>query len=165
MIRTYREGDRAELKRITAEVFAYAAIDYHIEQQVGLIRGHDWTWRKLRHIDDDIRENASGVFVYEENSADSGPLCLGYITVRVDRQGGIGRICNLAVSTQAQGRGIGRRLVEHALAYIKAEGIALAKIETLVGNDIGEHLYPAMGFKEIARQTHYVMNVSNLAVA
>ena len=38
--------------------------------------------------------------------------------------------------------------------------MALAKIETVVGNEVGEHLYPAMGFKEVARQTHYIMNVS-----
>jgi ribosomal protein S18 acetylase RimI-like enzyme len=163
MIRPYRETDRAELKRITAEVFALAAIDYHIEQQVGLISGHNWTWRKLRHIDDDIRENASGVFVYEGDTADGRPRCLGYISVRLDRQSGIGRISNVAVSAPAQSRGIGRKLIEHALAYIRAEGMAVAKIETLVGNAIGEHLYPAMGFKEVACQTHYIMEVSSRA--
>ena len=33
----------------------------------------------------------------------------------------------------------------------------MAKIETLEQNPIGRHLYPSLGFQEIARQIHYAM--------
>jgi len=31
-----------------------------------------------------------------------------------------------------------------------------AKIETLAQNAIGNHLYPSLGFVEVARQVHFV---------
>jgi hypothetical protein len=33
----------------------------------------------------------------------------------------------------------------------------LAKIETLMQNDIGSSFYPSVGFEEVARQIHYAM--------
>lgn len=155
MIREFRESDREELKRITLEVFAESAIDYHLERRHGLINNHDWEWRKARHIDDDIRANAAGVFVWDEAVSGEGGEILGYVTVTLDREAGIGRIPNIAVSAKAQGKGVGRKLLEHALEYMKREGMSLAKIETLVGNEVGKHLYPSIGFEEIARQIHF----------
>lgn len=150
MIRPFRESDREILKRITADVFADAAIDRYLEARHGVINGHDWRWRKVRHIDDDIRSNAAGVFVFEEEGE-----ILGYVTVTLDREAGIGRIPNIAISANAQGRGAGRKLLEHALRYMKAEGMTVAKIETLAGNATGEYLYPSVGFEEVARQIHF----------
>ncbi len=156
MIRPFKTGDTDALKRITTEVFGPSAIDYYIEQLFGIVAGRDWAWRKARHIDDDVRANSAGIFVFEEAAKSGKPEILGYVTVTLDREASIGRIPNLAVTAGAQGRGIGRKLLDHALAYLKKEGMQLAKIETLVGNEVGEHLYPAMGFKEAARQIHYV---------
>jgi ribosomal protein S18 acetylase RimI-like enzyme len=156
MIRPFQERDREAMKRITAEVFGPSAIDFYIEKQFGLVNGRDWRARKVRHIDDDIAASPRGIFVYEEPGPSGGAEILGYVTVVLDREGGIGRIPNLAVTAGAQGRGIGRKLLAHALDYIKREGMELAKIETLVGNEVGEHLYPSMGFREVSRQIHYV---------
>lgn len=159
MIRPFRESDREAMRRITVEVFGPSAIDYHVENLFGPVKGRDWRWRKVRQIDDDIAANAEGVFVFEAPPAgdpDGAAEVLGYITVTLDREGGFGRIPNLAVSGAAQGRGIGRKLLDRALAYIRDEGMEVAKIETLVGNEAGEHLYPAMGFVEVVRQIHYV---------
>ena len=156
MIRLFRESDRAQLKTITAEVFGPAAVDYYLERRFGPIQGRDWTWRKARHIDDDIRSNAGGIFVYEHGEPPRGGPVLGYITVTVDRDAGLGRIPNLAVTTAAQGRGVGRALVEHALDYLRTEGMLLARVETLEGNAAGEYLYPALGFERVIRQIYYV---------
>ena len=35
--------------------------------------------------------------------------------------------------------------------------MAMAKIETLAQNERGQALYPRCGFREVARQIHYVM--------
>ena len=153
-IRPFRESDRAPLKAITADVFGPASVDYHVERRFGLIQGRDWRWRKLRHIDDDVRANAGGVFVFEDRAAPGGAV-LGYVTVVLDRQAGIGRIVNLAVAAHAQGRGVGRALVEHALEYMRAEGMLVARVETLEGNTVGQYLYPALGFEEVIRQIYY----------
>ncbi|HEY7521328.1 MAG TPA: GNAT family N-acetyltransferase [Methylomirabilota bacterium] len=155
MIRLFRDSDREQLKTITAEVFGPAAVDYYLERRFGQLQGRDWAWRKTRHIDDDIRTNAGGIFVYENGGPAHDGKVVGYITVTVDRDAGIGRIPNLAVAGEAQGRGVGRALVEHALEYLRTEGMLLARVETLEGNAAGEHLYPALGFQRVIRQIYY----------
>jgi ribosomal protein S18 acetylase RimI-like enzyme len=52
-------------------------------------------------------------------------------------------------------RALGRQLIEHALEYFRAQGLAYAVIETMAQNPVGQHLYPACGFVEIARQVHF----------
>ena len=69
----------------------------------------------------------------------------------------IGWIHNLVVADGMRGRGLGRQLLEHALDHFRAAGMTVAKIETLEQNPIGRHLYPSVGFVEVARQIHYAM--------
>jgi ribosomal protein S18 acetylase RimI-like enzyme len=153
-IRAYQPGDLETMQRITVAGFDGTAIEQHIERLCGTIDGHDWRWRKAREIEEDCRANPHGVFVAEER----GKVC-GFITTRVDRNAGKGRIPNLAVEASAQGRGLGRQLIEHALNYFRAEGLAAAVIETMANNEAGQHLYPSCGFSEIARQIHYAMKL------
>lgn len=151
-IRVYRPSDHERLRALTVASFAEVSIDRNIETHFGIINGHDWRWRKARHIDQDVAANPGGVFVAEEDG-----LILGYITTRVDTEAGIGQIPNLAVAAEARNRGLGRQLIEQALRYFRSLGLSHAKIETLEQNPIGQHLYPACGFHEVARQIHFVM--------
>ena len=86
---------------------------------------------------------------------------VGYVTMQCDAETRIGWIHNLAVAAGAQGPGLGRRLIEHALAHFRAAGMTVAKIETLEQNPIGRHLYPSVGFIEVARQIHYAMPLTD----
>ena len=154
-IRPFREADRAAIKAITAICFAGVGIDYNIEQRYGVINDMDWQSRKVRHIDDDIAANAAGIFVAEADGA-----VIGYITTRVDHASQIGSIPNLGVLPAHRGAGIGRRLIETATDYAKAEGMLYLRIETLDQNPIGQYLYPSAGFEEIARQIHYIKPIT-----
>ncbi|MEE3258584.1 MAG: GNAT family N-acetyltransferase [Candidatus Latescibacterota bacterium] len=155
MIRTYRPEDLEVLKRITAICFSGVSIDRNIEERFGRIGDHDWQFRKLRHIDEDVAgDRAKGVFVCDEEDEVNG-----YITTRIDRESKIGGIPNLAVLPAAQGRGIGRKLLEYGLDYMRAQGMECARIETLAQNEVGSHLYPSLGFEEVARQMHYCMRL------
>jgi len=149
-IRTFRESDRDTLKALTVEAFDDVAIDHNIERQFGTVGGHDWRWRKARHIDDDIAVLGAVIFVAE----DDGQV-VGYITTRIDRDASVGLIPNLAVRSDYRGRGIGRELIANALEMFAREGLELARIETLAQNPAGQHLYPSFGFVEVARQVHY----------
>ena len=68
----------------------------------------------------------------------------------------VGLLPNLAVAETHRNQGLGRALIEHALAHFRAAGLTHAKIETLAQNAIGNHLYPSLGFVEVARQVHFV---------
>ena len=49
--------------------------------------------------------------------------------------------------------------METALAYLRDEGMAGVRIETLAHNPVGTQFYPQVGFVEIARQVHYFMKL------
>ena len=154
-IRRYRPSDLESLKTITAICFDGVSIDQNIERLYGIIRGKDWRWRKVRHIDDDAAANAHGIFVAEVDGQ-----TVGYVTTRVDKAAGIGGIPNFAVLPEFQQKGIGRRLLDEAVAYFAAHGLSYARIETLDQNDVGAHFYPDFGFQEVARQIHYIMPIT-----
>jgi ribosomal protein S18 acetylase RimI-like enzyme len=153
-IRNYRPDDLAALRSLTVDSFQGVNIDQNTERRFGLINGHDWRWRKARHIDADAAANPEGIFVIEEGGA-----VIGYITTRVDQEAGIGHIPNMAVAAAARNRGLGRLLIERALDYFQGQGLTHAKIETLDQNAIGGHLYPACGFEEVARQIHFIKDL------
>lgn len=152
LFRTYHPEDLEVLRRLTVEGFDGVSIDQNIEKRFGIINDRDWRWRKARHIDADAAANPSGLFVAEDNAR-----IVGYISTQIDREAGIGLIPNLVVASDYRGQGLGRQLIAHALDYFRSLGLTHAKIETLDQNPIGQHLYPACGFVEVARQIHYVM--------
>ena len=43
--------------------------------------------------------------------------------------------------------------------WLLERGMQVAKIETLEQNPVGQHLYPRLGFQEVARQIHYAMRL------
>ncbi len=149
-IRVFRLEDLDAIKRLTVEAFGGVTLEQNVEQTLGLLHGHDWHWRKSRHIDEDVAANPGGIFVAEAQGR-----VVGYITTRVERETGKGRIPNLAVAPDFRGQGLGRRLIEHALDYFRREGLEYAMIETMAQNEAGQHLYPACGFVEVARQIHF----------
>ena len=154
ILRPYQPSDLDELRRMTIEGFEGIAIDQNVEKALGVMGEHDWRWRKARHVDEDVEANPAGVFVAEEDGK-----VLGYISTRIEREARKGRIPNLAVDRSAQGRGVGRRLIEHALDYFRREGMAFAMIETMENNPVGRHLYPSCGFVEAGRQIHYALKL------
>lgn len=154
-IRPFQPSDLETLKTITAICFDGVSIDQNIEQLYGLIHGRDWRWRKKRHIDDDAEINAPGILVAEVDGQ-----IVGYVSTRIDPASRIGGIPNFAVLPPFQQRGIGRRLLEEAVAYLAAAGMTYARIETLDQNDVGANFYPDFGFQEVARQINYIMPIS-----
>ena len=153
-IRHYRPSDLETLKTITAICFEGVSIDQNIEKLYGLIDGKDWKWRKKRHIDADAEIHAPGILVAEADGQ-----VVGYISTRIDPATKVGGIPNYAVLPAYQKQGIGRKLLEAAVAYLVSEGMRYARIETLAQNEVGTRFYPKFGFQEVARQFHYVMPI------
>jgi ribosomal protein S18 acetylase RimI-like enzyme len=157
-IRPYREADRQAVRDLTVSGFEGVSIDHNIDDRLGPIAGRDWRWRKSRDIDRDIDELGAELAVAEDDETGS---VVGYVTMQSDPETRIGWIHNLAVSAAVRGAGLGRRLLEHALDHFRAAGMTVAKIETLDQNPIGQHLYPSVGFREVARQIHYAMPLTD----
>jgi ribosomal protein S18 acetylase RimI-like enzyme len=157
-IRPLQVNDRPALRRLTIAAFEGVSIDHNIDARLGSVAGRDWRFRKSRDIDRDIDELGAHVAVAVDD--EKGEL-VGYITMQSDLETRIGWIHNLAVAENARGQGLGRRLIEHALAHFRSAGMTIAKIETLEQNAVGRHLYPSVGFVEVARQIHYAIALSD----
>lgn len=150
-IRPFRNGDLEALRTLIVDSFSGVTLEHNVGELLGVLNGHDWRWRKARHVDEDIAADPDGIFVAEF----AGTL-VGAVTTRKDVPAGRGRIVNLAVAAPYRGHGLGRALIEHALDAFRAAGLSYAVIETMAHNEAGRHLYPACGFTEVARQIHYV---------
>lgn len=155
-IRPFRPDDLPRLKEITVEAFDGVSIDQAIEREYGLINGRNWQFRKGRHIDDDVRRCAEGIYVLELD----GKIA-GLITTWADEEAGIGHIPNLSIVPEHRGQGWGRKLIEYALDRFREAGLTHARIETLVQNDVGNHLYQSLGFREVARQIHFCCDLAS----
>ena len=156
MVRRYRPEDLDQIKAITVICFEGVSIDHNIEKKFGQFAETDWKARKAAHVDDDVAANAEGIFVWDEEDE-----VIGYITTRIFQDALIGQIPNISVLPGHQGKGIGKALMKAAFDYFEAQGMKVAKIETLDQNDIGQNFYPSTGFREVARQIHYAMPLSD----
>ena len=148
-IRTARATDADAIVALIGEVFERAAIDARIAKRLG---GAPWLAVKGAGVRRQLADNPAGCFV-----AESGGRIVGVVTTSVNRVASRGWIIDLAVSSACQGRGLGRRLLVRALAHFRRLRLHHAKIETLDTNLAGQHLYPQLGFVEVARQVHYAM--------
>ena len=147
-------ADAEAAAEITREAFNGVSIDQAIEQALG--QGGKVGWRdvKGREVRSEFEQTPESCFV-----AKSAGRVVGFVTTGVDSYASRGRIVNLAVAAPWRRRGIGRQLIERALDHFRRLGLKQAKIETLTTNPVGQHLYPDVGFREVARQIHYVMRL------
>lgn len=153
-IREFQPDDLEAIKQLTIDAFAGVTLEENIEQALGILNGHGWRWRKARHIDQDVAANPRGIFVAIQDDQ-----VVGYITTRIDHEAGQGRIPNLAIAQHVRNQGLGRQLIEHALAWFRERELQYAVIETMAQNSIGQHLYQACGFQEVARQIHFAQRL------
>jgi len=90
-------------------------------------------------IERSCRGWARAVFVAELDGA-----VAGYCTCHIE--GGVGSIGLIALSAQAQGRSLGRRLIAAAISYVRQQGISELKVVTQGRNVRAQQLYQKCGF-------------------
>lgn len=151
-IRALQPGDLDRVKAITIEGFERVSIEAAIARRWPGLLPSTWGERKWEMMQPEVRDHPECCFVAEIDGE-----VAGYITTTVSKTHRVGRIPDLAVDSRFQGQGIGRRLLEHAVAFFRAQGCSVARIETLAHNAVGNHLYPSVGFQEVARQVHFAM--------
>lgn len=152
IIRTAVASDLRSIVDLTEKEFRSASIDAKIEDMIG---GIPWIETKAAVLKTELEKNPDGCFV-----AVSGGEVVGYITTVIAGIAARGVIANVAVSSKLQGGGIGKKLIGRALDHFRGLGLHQAKIETLASNQAGQHLYPSLGFREVERQIHYIMPLS-----
>jgi ribosomal protein S18 acetylase RimI-like enzyme len=157
-IRRYRADDAPRVKAITAAAFAPVSVDAAVDRRWPGLAPVPWVERKWASMQPQLVGEPEHCWV-----AECAGEVVGYVTCEIRPDLGLGRIPDLAVDRAWRGRGLGRRLLEHALGTFRDLGLSLAKIETLAHNEVGRHLYPTLGFELVATQYHYVMPLRALS--
>ena len=155
-IRGYEPRDQARIRALTLEGFDGVSIDQNADRLLDLNTEPLWRTRKWAGVQAELEASPSDHFVAELDGE-----VIGYITTNPQPDAGIGQIPNMAVDVRYRRRGVASRLIEHALEHLRACGMRVAKIETLVQNAQGQTLYPRFGFQEVARQIHYVRRLDD----
>jgi ribosomal-protein-alanine acetyltransferase len=75
-----------------------------------------------------------------------------------------GEILNLAVAPAARRRGLGRLLVERALAHLVEAGARAAYLEVRQSNSAARRLYGKLGFQEVGTRVAYYRRPTEDAV-
>jgi dTDP-4-amino-4,6-dideoxy-D-galactose acyltransferase len=96
------------------------------------------TWIKL-----ECQGRAQRVFVATGDEDEA----LGYISCHLDASGAVGQIGLMAVNRTAQGRGLGKVLVQAALAWFADQGVNQVSVVTQGGNIPAQRLYQSCGFR------------------
>ena len=151
-IRQYEPSDEARVKELTIAAFSGVSIENNIENAWPELLPVPWGERKWPMVAMDLTDHPAECFVVEFEDE-----VIGYATTRINRTNSVGQIPDMAVDEKFRGKGIGRMLLEHCLQYFRDQNLMLARIETLDQNPIGRHLYPDLGFEEVARQIFYAM--------
>ncbi|MBM4436073.1 MAG: GNAT family N-acetyltransferase [Actinobacteria bacterium] len=159
-IRAFRPADAARIRALTIEGFDGVSIDQAIDRTFGPGPYPDWAERKAASVQAWLDAQPERAFVAELNGD-----VVGYLTTDIVARYRTGRILDMAVDARYRRRGIGSRLIAHALDAFRASGLALARIETLEQNAAGREVYPRHGFVEVARQIHYARRLDGASDA
>lgn len=152
LIREMIRDDAPAMQRIDHQAFDGVSINQNIEKEFGVVAERGWTWHRSQAISADLERAGGGAFV-----AESAGAVVGYVTTHVDAEAGVGSIMHLAVEASVRGQGVGRALLERAIAHFRECGLSGARIDTLEQNEAGQHLFPKLGFREVARKIYYFM--------
>lgn len=138
VLRTFRDDDQAQLLEVNAAAFAH-----HPEQ--GALTSVGFAERVAEPWFD-----PTGLFIAERDGR-----ILGFHWTKVHLDGpdaGSGEVYVMAVHPDAQGLGLGRRLLERGLAHLQPRDVILY-VES--DNEPAVALYSSLGFEQLRRDVQY----------
>ena len=118
-------------------------LDWVVEQEASL---HRFPWSRKNFVD----SLATGHACWLMRDGDT-PVGYAVVLVVLDEA----HLLNISVVRTAQGRGLGRRLLEHLLSVARGEGVRKFFLEVRPSNLAALALYRRAGFVEIGRRKGY----------
>ena len=146
-IKPYKPADEAEVLALSLRAWApvFEAMEPAVPDYVyRAFYPQGWAARQTADISACLADPDVPVFVARE-----GEALLGWIGLRTHPEDRMGEVYILAVDPAAQGRGVARALMDHALAVFREAGLEIVLVET--GGDPGHApsraTYEAHGFE------------------
>lgn len=107
-------------------------------------------------VDEALDRNGDGALVAELEGE-----VVGFVITQCFARRKVGWVPILAVAESHQRKGIGRALMDSAIARLRERGMKYARTETLDTNEGSRRLFPQLGFEEFAREIQYFMKLSD----
>jgi ribosomal protein S18 acetylase RimI-like enzyme len=148
-----RRADQRDLERLVALWIDLTEHHAGIDPLFELRAGAEDEVRRL--LEAQLRDPETAVFVREE----SGRLA-GFCSMRIAHAPPIhqevarAEITDVAVRQEQRRRGIGRGLVEAALAWLRERGVSRVEVRVAVGNPEGQRFWRALGFAPFVDVLH-----------
>jgi ribosomal protein S18 acetylase RimI-like enzyme len=142
-----------ELDRVAA---LWTAITLHHEPLDPVFRMRRDADGELRELLGAIARDPDAAILVYDDAGDLPGLCI----VRIDHSPPImqeverAEITDLGVREDARRRGIGRALVEEALAWVRASGVKRVEVQVAVANADGQAFWRALGFGDLMDVLH-----------
>ncbi len=127
-IRPFQPGDEPEFRRLNEE---WIAKHFGIEEKDRITLGDPWG-----------KIIKPGGHIYVAVSSGEAIACCALVAM----EPGVFEVAKMAVTERCQGRGIGRKVLEHTVAQAKALGARRLYLETNSKLANAIHLYEAVGF-------------------
>lgn len=144
-IRGFEGGDLESVVRLSLRAWApvFDSIEQGMDTAVFQYFFPDWQVEQRNAVAAVFADKEAHVWV-----CDSDGVVVGFVAV-YQRQPTYGEIYMIAVDPDAQKQGVGRALIDHALNWMRENGVIVAMVET--GGDPGHaparRLYERAGFR------------------
>jgi len=142
-----------DLDRVAA---LWTTITHHHEPLDPVFRMRGDADGELRELLAALQRDPDAVILVYDDAGDLPGMCI----VRIDRSPPImqeverAEITDVGVREDARRRGIGRALVDEALAWIRASGVDRVEVQVAVGNTAGQKFWRALGFGDLMDVLH-----------
>jgi ribosomal protein S18 acetylase RimI-like enzyme len=123
-------------------------------------RGPDVAWRRRRGRWEETLSSPTGILLVAERDGRVVGALIGEVEDPAEGSDtfavptSTAHVHDLAVLPEAQGRGIGRALMERFERELRERGIASYGLDVMAGNDAAQAFYAALGL-ELAQMTFY----------
>lgn len=147
-IREAQPADHACLESLVLQSFEPITWQKKLDATWGPLNGCDWQERWRLRLSKIFAEQVVLVGEVEHELA-------AMATASIDRRAALAFLDVLAVGRNYQGRGLGRQMLRQAIAHYGTLGCKYVHLDCLVDNDVGNALYEAEGFREVARHIRW----------
>lgn len=157
-LRVARPGDAAKLSELKVETFRATFIDdFKIPYPPVDLAAFEESSYSVAAIERELANEKLTVFVAEQGDrlvgyAKVGPCKLPHPEVRA----GEGELCQLYVRREAQGMGLGKRLMELAMAKIESTWHGAVWLGVWSGNLRAQAFYSTFGFRKVGEYDYAV---------
>ncbi len=145
-------SEYAELEKMTIDAFEPITWFTRTDEQFGPLNGRNWRERWQKRF---AKVWETQIILVGEADGEAVALATGTI----DNDSLLGYIDLLAVDQRYQGKGYGREMLRGMLDHFKEQGCVHAHLDCLQDNVVGNQLYRAEGFTEVARSVRWFIKI------